>query len=800
MKFTQKKDDKVSHLAINNEGERAQPLYEHNTHTKQLAKKFGQKLNCENICSIAGELHDIGKSQKAFQIYIRKAAAGEFVQKGSINHSSAGAKYIMDTFAKSDNPFVILTAEIIAEAIISHHGLKDFISPDGDLKFQKSCYSEKYDEKEISEYIQEMLDEIKIKDDIEKAVEELQVLYEAIYERIPDGEYKDDELGFDISAIIRYVLSCVIAADREDTRMFMLNETPLIEIDVNLVWKNAINKLEQLISTFSQEGELNKLRMEISRQCYIAASRQPGIYRLSCPTGSGKTLSSLRFALHHAHKYQKKHIFYIAPYKSILTQNSDVMKQFFCKDDVLIHHSDFIPEDQEKYLYLNSNWSSPFIMTTAVQFYQTLFSNNTTSIRRFHQLSDSVIIIDEAQTIPTHMISMFNYMINFLSEVCHSTIVLCTATQPVFEKTKRQMRIYADNGIIQDELQQSDVFKRVHYVNKCTPKGFDYDEYADFIMDCWKKHNSVLTIVNTKKDAMELYKKCLSLNEEMNMNVSIYHLSTNMCPVHRNKVLQEIKDKLIANEPLICISTNLIEAGIDLSFSSVIRSITGLDSIIQAAGRCNRNGDEQYGYVYLVKPDKENINSLIEVKEGKMVTQSLLDYIESNDAYIDSILDTNIINRYYEKLYFNSSINMDYMINKPFKETQINLWSGLHKGLEEAVSNGNENLPHITSALRSAGEQFKVMEQTIGILVPYEEKGRELIAFFNGNHPDKEKYERLKEAQGYTVQVYEQKYRQLMEAGLVDCLPFGEILTLKEGYYDLQVGLMIDKELEDMFL
>ena len=117
----------------------------------------------------------------------------------------------------------------------------------------------------------------------------------------------------------------------------------------------------------------------------------------------------------------------------------------------------------------------------------------------------------------------------------------------------------------------------MHYINKCTPKGFDYDEYADFIVDCWKKHNSVLTIVNTKKDAMELYKKCLVLNEEMDMDVSIYHLSTNMCPVHRNKVLEEIKDKLIENKPLICISTNLIEAGIDLSFSSVIRSITGLD-------------------------------------------------------------------------------------------------------------------------------------------------------------------------------------------------------------------------------
>lgn len=800
MNCIKREDDKVSHLVINNEGERAQPLYEHNTHTKQLAKRFGQKLNCENICSIAGELHDIGKSQKAFQNYIRKAAAGEFVQRGSINHSSAGAKYIMDTFAKSDNPFMRLSAEIIAEAIISHHGLKDFISPDGDLKFQKSCYSEKYNEKEILEYIKEMIDEIKIENEIENAVKEIRSLYETIYERIPDAEYKDDEFGFDISALVRYILSCVIAGDREDTRMFMLNETPLKEIDVNLVWKNAINNLEQLISTFSKEGELNKLRMEISNQCYKAANRKPGIYRLSCPTGSGKTLSSLRFALHHAYKYEKKHIFYIAPYKSILTQNSDVMKQFFSKDDVLIHHSDFIPEDQEKYSYLNSNWSSPVIMTTAVQFYNTLFSNNTTSVRRFHQLSDSVFIIDETQSIPTHMISMFNYMINFLSEVCHSTIVLCTATQPVFEKTKRQMRIYADNGIIQDELQQSDVFKRVHYINKCTPKGFDYDEYADFIVDCWKKHNSVLTIVNTKKDAMELYKKCLVLNEEMDMDVSIYHLSTNMCPVHRNKVLEEIKDKLIENKPLICISTNLIEAGIDLSFSSVIRSITGLDSIIQAAGRCNRNGDEQYGYVYLVKPDKENINSLIEVKEGKMVTQSLLDYIKSNDAYIDCIMDTNIINRYYEKLYFNSSINMDYMINKPFKETQINLWSGLHKGLEEAVSAGNTKLPLITSALRSAGEQFKVMEQTIGILVPYEEKGRELIAFFNGNHPDKEKYERLKEAQGYTVQVYEQKYRQLMEAGVVDCLPFGEILTLKEGYYDLQVGLMIDKELEDMFL
>lgn len=792
--------EKLAHIVVNSEGERSQPLLEHNTHTKQLAKRFGQKLNCENICSIAGELHDIGKSQKAFQNYIRKAAAGEFVQRGSINHSSAGGKYIMDTFAKSDNPFAILTAEIITEAIISHHGLKDFISPDGDLKFQKSCYSERYEEKEIQEYIQEIINENILENDFEKAVKEIQVLYEIIYERIPDSIYKDDELGFDISAFVRYILSCVIASDREDTRMFMLNETPLKEINTGLVWKNAIDNLERLIATFSTKGELNKLRMEISNQCYLAAKRKPGIYRLSCPTGSGKTLSSLRFALHHAYKYDKKHIFYIAPYKSILTQNSDVMKQVFCEDDVLIHHSDFIPEDQEKYSYLNSNWSSPVIMTTAVQFYQTLFSNNTTSVRRFHQLSDSVIIIDEAQTIPTHLISMFNYMINFLSEVCHSTIVLCTATQPVFEKTKRPMRIYADNGIIQDELQQSDVFKRVHYINKCTPKGFDYDEYADFIVDCWKKHNSVLTIVNTKKDAMELYKKCLTLNEEMDMDVSIYHLSTNMCPVHRNKALEEIKDKLIENKPLICISTNLMEAGIDLSFSSVIRSIAGLDSIIQAAGRCNRNGDEQYGYVYLVKPEKENINSLIEVKEGKMVTQSLINYIESNDVYIDSIMDTNIINRYYEKLYFNSSINMDYMINKPFKETQINLWSGLHKGLEEAVSNGSENLPHITSALRSAGEQFKVMEQTIGILVPYEEKGRELIAFFNGNHPDKEKYERLKEAQGYTVQVYEQKYRQLMEAGVVDCLPFGEILALKEGYYDLQVGLMIDKELEDMFL
>lgn len=479
-----------------------------------------------------------------------------------------------------------------------------------------------------------------------------------------------------------------------------------------------------------------------------------------------------------------------------MTQNSKVIKELFDKPDVLEHHSNVIPEDKHEYAYLNSNWSSPVIMTTAVQFYQTLFSHNTTSIRRFHQLADSVIIIDEAQTMPLKMISMFNLMMNYLSEICGSTIVLCTATQPSFEKTKRPMSIGEDHVIVDNSLDVIETFKRVHIIDACTKAGFEIDEYASFIMDCWRKHKRVLVIVNTKAEASELYELCKQMKREEDEVLDVYHLSTYMCSEHRDDKLNEIKVDLDLQTNIICISTSLIEAGVDISVDCVIRSLTGLDSIIQAAGRCNRNKTSDFGYVYITKSNTKIHSKLHNVKEGMDAMIPLLNKIKDKH-YIDELMLPEVISNYYEHYFYQSKINKDYKITN-MSETQINLWSGLHAGRFEAEKDV-KNCPVLTSALKTAGENFDVIDATIGVLVPYK-KGKDIIAKLNGEAKMSEKYDLLQEAQPYMIQVYENQYRKLMEAGVIEYMDFADVLVLKEGCYNDETGLCLSQEMKDLFV
>lgn len=797
-------DEKKAH--ISEDGFRKQSVKEHNELSAQLAEAYGAKMKVSSICKISALLHDLGKVSNEFQEYLEKRNQGVKVTRGSVNHASAGAYYVMNHFVDRNSAIDKLTKALIAEVIVSHHGLKDFVSIKGDNVFVKTCMTDPDGYDEVMNYIDQQLNVCEIDRLYDKAVQETGNLVSKIkmindmkprYGDTEKDNEKQNEIEkmFDASVLVRLLLSILINADREDTRAFMLDvSTPQLK-DTKQVWKNAIDKLEDKLSTFPQGDILSRSRSEISEACKIAAKEKPGIYRLSCPTGSGKTLASMRYALYHAYKFEKKHIFYIAPYKSILSQNSRIIKQLFDKDEVLEHHSNIVPDNKQAYAYLNSNWSTPVVTTTAVQFYQMLFSNNTTSIRRFHQLCDSVIIIDEAQTMPLKMMNMFNLMINFLADICHSTIVICTATQPLFEKAERPMNIKPENVIVNHRLELFEAFKRVHMVNACTKAGFNLEEYAAFIMQCWRKHKTVLVIVNTKKEAFNLFKLCKELKKQEDETINTVHLSTHMCAEHRDDELKNIKKDLISNLPVICISTSLIEAGVDISFDCVIRSVTGLDSIIQAAGRCNRNKTSDFGYVYIVKSNSEAIDKLKSVSEGKKVMLSYLQKIKKESEtnnYVDELMYPEFIKSYYEEYLESSDINMDYVIDN---ETMITLWSGKHKGEKEIRYKIDR--PALTSALKTAGESFEVISPTIGVLVPYG-YGAEIIKGLKSNMKLEMKYELIQKAQPFMVQVYEGKYRELVNAGIIEVLDFAEVMILKGGY-DKEVGLCLDQEMSDLF-
>lgn len=782
---------------ITNDGEkRKQTNEEHLNSVSKLSADYGKTIGISNTLSLIGIAHDLGKYSDEFQTYLENAAQNEKVHRGSVNHSAAGARLLMDSIICED---IIsnLSKEIIAGSIISHHGLHNYVNTEGKNEFWNSCYSKKSNYEEVYGCICKKNLFKNMDESFKRANSEIKELYLKIMNNIQSSNDKEIEGRFELSALFRLILSCLIAADRNDTRAFMLKTELPKERDTQIVWDKALIKLEAKLSQFKSDGNLSDYRKKISEECKAFANNGASIYRLSCPTGSGKTLSALRFALYHAKKYNKKHIIYIAPYKSILTQNSMAIKEYFEEDDVLEHHTDFIPDDKEKYEYLNSNWSSQVICTTAVQFYLTLFSHKTTSIRRFHQLADSVIIIDEAQNVPVQMISMFNYMMNFLSEICNSTIVLCSATQPLFEKTNRAMRLANQPDIVINNKDILDAFKRVHLINDCTEKGFDTDEYANFILEKQKKHASVLAIVNTKTDALNIFQACKKRNEEVEGDIFLYHLTTNMCPAHRDECLEKIKKNLKKNQNVICIATSLIECGVDVSFPSIIRSVTGLDSIAQSAGRCNREKIQDYGYLYIVKSQNEKISRLQSVKEGQQVMISLLSHFEKEKCEYDDLLLPEMISKYYENLYFHSNENMDYEIKELNGDTQINLWAGAHKAAKDLNQDDCKTINR--SALRTAGEKLNLIEQTIGILVPYD-KGNEYIKLFNSDKPDKEKFEKIRESQRYAVQVYENKYHELMDAGLIECLSFADILVLKGDNYDDEVGLMIEKDLQDLFI
>jgi len=799
----------IAHVRKNGE---EQSVKKHLEQVAYLSSINAGKIGLPQAGEIIGLLHDFGKYSEAFQSYIGSATgiidqdADEYVQvgelKGKIDHSTSGAQYIWEGF-KSKNGQSRIAAHILGLCIASHHsGLIDCMTPEGvdniSKRLNKSAeltFLNEVSQKAESDLI-ERINKLLNQEDI---VKELMLHLKKI--ATAENSQYSIKTQFQFGLMIRMLYSCLIDADRQDTADFENPRQAKPRQAGNYIgWKELISRLELKLREFGQAPNKNKIdeiRSAISDACLKRAKDQTGVFTLTVPTGGGKTLASLRFALHHAEKNSLDRIFYVIPFTSIIDQNARVVREILEIDKaeagriVLEHHSNLVPEVQNwNNKLLTENWDAPIIFTTMVQLLETLFAGGTRSARRMHQLANSVIIFDEIQTLPVRTVHLFCNAINYLTNYCRSSVVLCTATQPLLNKVSEEKgRVSFDerNEIMPNVEKLFHDLKRVEVENKSKPNGWSSNEIAELAAKQANETGSCLVIVNTKKNARVIYEDCLK-----NENIPVYHLSTSMCSSHRMEKLNEIRRKLDLKEPLICISTQLIEAGVDVDFGTVVRFVAGLDSIAQAAGRCNRNGRRSIGKVFVINPTDETIDSLPDIKIGKEVTERVFrEMANPNSDLPEEVINPHTMSRYFQYYFYNRAEEMSFNIDNGRSDNLLNMLSINSNAVSEHIRINNKK-PEIyfRQSFKSAADAFKALDApTQGIVIPFEE-GKEIIAGLFSQYAVEKQYELLRRAQRYTVNVFPNVLKKLMEVSAIKAVPEIGVLTLSDPrYYHPEFGL-----------
>ncbi len=367
-----------------------------------------------------------------------------------------------------------------------------------------------------------------------------------------------------------------------------------------------IENLDSAIARKAKDGEINDLRNQVRDEALSKSEGSPGFYSLSLPTGLGKTLVSVAWALRHAKANSLKRIIIVLPFINIIDQTAKILKELFGEELILEHHSGYNentindemaldPSEKNKQLACE-NWDFPVIVTTTVQFFESLFSNKPSRCRKIHNIADSIVIFDEVQSLPKDLILPTLTMLKNVQELMNATFLFCTATMPAFEKRDGFDGIEQIHPLIEHPEHIYNKTRRIDYNLLQDLKPMSLDALAE---DICNNNNSVLCIFNTKKAARELFKTVMTKNAIWDHT---YHLSTGMCPIHRKRVIREIILDLENNRKILVASTQLIEAGVDFDFPCVFREIAPLESIIQSAGRCNREGKmPENGKVFLFK-------------------------------------------------------------------------------------------------------------------------------------------------------------------------------------------------------
>lgn len=824
-------------IAHRREDGKEQSLIAHLTETSEWAERFAAKVGLPEIGKVMGLLHDFGKASKEYQDYLRSAEGlinpdeDDYVdykaKKGKIDHSTAGAQLVYEKLANRGQEDKIFS-QFLALAMASHHsGLIDCLKPDGANEFKRRI--EKADnDTHLAEARSKLPDIEKQLDEILTQPIEKQFAKKIFDEMREPADKSKPVMVFKQGLLARFLLSCLLDADRLNTADF---ENPGNETTRNygkyIPWDTLIERLETKYAKYAQETakmkpgralDVNQLRAQVAQACLDASEKLKGIYLLTAPTGGGKTEASLRFALHHARAHTNEHekierIFYIVPYITIIDQNADKVRKTLEKEGergkvILEHHSNFVPEEdtRRRHNLLAENWDVPIVFTTQVQFLEAVFGSGTRDARRMHQLANSVIIFDEVQTVPIKITHMFTTALRFLTHDCGATVVLCTATQPPFDNlpnTYRELNITREQHIIQNEPELFKQLKRVEVHDERKPDGMSNVEVADLAERALQEKSSVLIVVNTRASAQALYQ----VIKGRQLDAAIYHLSTNMCPAHRMDVLEKkIKPKLEAKEPVICISTQLIEAGVDIDFGAVIRTLAGLDSITQSAGRCNRHGiREDGGSVWVVNPQEENLDQLKDIKVGREHAQRVLDdFRDAPDTFGNDRIGLDAVAAYYNFYYQSQKDKMDYPVDVDSSagrnDDLFNLLSTNELSTKNYQGAHQGDSPDILlrQSFRSASGEFRVIDSlTRGVIIQYkkedkkdgEKDGEELVKDLCGASAVEKQSKLLKCAQRYSVNLFDHQFRKLIEAGAIQEVQQGaEIYYLDKQYYSDEFG------------
>lgn len=796
----------LAHITLENKMRIEQTLQEHCRQTASYAAEAMAPLQLYHTGYLAGLLHDMGKATCKYNNYLEASFSGEPVKKGSVIHTFTAVIYLLEHFHfVSSNPWESMCCEILCFAIGSHHGMFDCVDQNGNSGFAHRLHKDKtelcYDEA-LDNYFNQVCDEQEISQLFHQATNEIQNIITKIQQLYHDLH----KTFFQISLLMRMLLSSVIYGDRKDTSEFM-NQIDISNVD-NINWTDLLSYFESKISSLDSTSPINQTRNNISEQCFQFAKKEPGIYRLDIPTGGGKTLCSLRYGLAHAKYYNKKRIIFIIPLLSVLEQNAAVIRDFLPEGDlVLEHHSNVIKEknDKEQLDYgelLTDNWDRPVIISTLVQLMDLLFTDRTSSIKRMQALNESIIIIDEIQSLPTKLVSLFNMAMNFLHEFCHATIILSSATQPSFDDLNWPLHFSDSPDMVSLRNSDLELFKRNTILNRVTPYGMELEECASFCSKLMQNHVSLLLICNTKGEANTIYK--LLREQNTNEDLDVFHLSTAMCQNHRENVLANILESLhrlqnnfqnnISSRKLICVSTQLVEAGIDFSFDAVVRVLAGVDNLVQAAGRCNRANEYHHkGSVYFINLKNEPLQMLPEITYAQNSTRRVLANINSEE--ISSLTSPEYTRQFYQYYFEETKKQLDYPVTMNGTSTSLKILLSNENPFNTAK---NQKEFMMCQPFQYIGKAFNVFEkETIDVLVPYG-KGKDIIQEIKNTKNSLYDFFSLKDilqkAKQFTINIFQYQLTQLYDMGFIYEYFEKRIIVLDESVYDSYLGLSIPKE------
>ena len=711
------------------DGDREQSVKEHLQGTAELAEKFAAKFRKADWGYCCGMLHDIGKYSAEFQKKIKENLDIR------VDHSTAGAKVCENL----DGCYWLLTY-----CIAGHHaGLPDLgreglpSSLLGRLKKRLCDYSA-----------------------YEKEIEIPQITTP------PIAMNPEQDPNFALSVFIRMLYSCLVDADFLDTEQFMNNGT--VQRDSGESMDVLLEKLQNYTAKWlinRNDTTIDGRRSEILRNCLEMGKSSKGLFQLTVPTGGGKTVASLAFALQHAVENHMDRVIYVIPYTSIIEQNAQVFREILSSENVLENHSNVDYESSEEFKPMQlaaENWDKPVVVTTNVQFFESLYANKSSKCRKLHNIVNSVIIFDEAQMLPPNYLKPCMAMIEELLQQYGTSIVLCTATQPALQQFLPEK--YVARELCPRREEQFRFFERVTYQNIDTVTE---EEMAEKLQQEWH----ALCIVNTRKRAQRLYERL--------QGEGVYHLSTTMYPAHRRRVLAEIRERLDDKKGKKCIviSTSLVEAGVDLDFTSVYRELAGVDSIIQAAGRCNRNGErgKEESIVRIFQwEDKEQMS---EQRHQIDTTQKLL-------ARGKDITALESITEYFWELYHIKGESLDV------------------KKILEKFDGGDYQFATVA-------KDFKLIEEnSVTVYIDQEPEAKALLQEIRQQGLTKS---RMRKAGQYCVSIrkkgeYEKRkmlFEEMRDAGMVEAVDPGAqdfyVLTQEEQYRE-ETGLKLEVELGGMMM